>query len=98
MNDLAQIYSDSNPPGLQERLGAQIPQTMRNAMDLQASQHQSAQDEVSEFVSILKKKYPHLSEQALYLMASGIISQRMNIANQQKHQQQSSDFQKKMTY
>ena len=98
MTDLAQIYSDSNPPGLQERLGAQIPQTMRNAMDLQASQHQSAQDEVAEFVSILKKKYPHLSEQALYLMASGIISQRLNISSQRKQQERSSEFQKKMTY
>ena len=98
MNDLAQIYSDSNPPGLQERLGAQVPQNMRDVMTLQESQHQYPQDEVAEFVSILKKKYPHLSEQALYLMASGLISQRTNISSQRNLQNKASEFQKKMTY
>lgn len=97
MNELAQIYSDSAPPTMADKMRSKYS-NLGDVYDMHTAQSQLRMDEVSELVAELKKKYPNLSDQALYLMASGLLGQKSNVSNQVRMQNRSADFQKKMTY
>lgn len=97
MNELAQIYSDSAPPTMADKMRSKYS-NLGDVYDMHTSQSQLKMDEVSELVAELKKKYPNLSDQALYLMASGLLGQKSNVSNQARMQRRSTNFQKNQTY